>query len=189
MSKKNITIWSTGSGTVGVFLVGGGGYGGKSSSAGSSGFFTYQKVKLNATQTTVMIEIGQGGTSSSVDGGSTTAVVGEETITAAGGGGNNGPGWSMGGDGKVDGFFNGGGSEGSGESLPIICGSARLTAGVGGVSRLISNNEGGGGGGVVIDGQKPTRISYMDGEGFGAGGAEMNYNGYPGAALIILCDF
>ena len=66
-----------------------------------------------------------------------------------------------------------------------MCGTASLTPGAGGTTR---KNEGGGGGGVIIDGKKPTRRSDMDGEGFGGGGAEMNYDGYTGVALIILCD-
>ena len=172
-------------GTLGVFLVGGGGYGDRGQEGGSSGFFKYQTVQLNASQTTVTIQIGQGGIKSSINGGSTIAVVGGQTITANGGGGNQGAGWSWGGNDGQNGFSNGGGTKGSGESLPKICGNASLTPGAGGVSQ---GNEGGGGGGVIIDGKIPTRRSDMDGEGFGAGGAEMNYDGYTGVALIILCD-
>ena len=179
------TIWSDGTGTLGIFLVGGGGYGHKSQTAGSSGFFKYQTVNLTASQTTVRVQIGQGGNSSSINGGSTIAEVGGQTITANGGGGNRGPGWSWGGDDNTAGFSNGGGSKGSGESLPNICGTVTLTPGAGGVAQ---GGEGGGGGGVIIDGKIPTRRSDMDGEGFGAGGAEMNYDGYTGVALIILCD-
>jgi len=183
--SMNTTVWSDGTATLGVFLVGGGGYGDQGRQAGSSGFFKYQTVNLTASETTVSVQIGQGGKSSSINGGSTTAVVGGQTITANGGGGNRGAGWSWGGDDNTAGFSNGGGSKGSGESLPNICGTASLTPGAGGVAR---NGEGGGGGGVIIDGNIPTRRSDMDGEGYGAGGAEMNFDGYPGAALLILCD-
>ena len=98
--------------TLGVFLVGGGGYGDKGDTAGSSGFFKYQtinlKVGLRGSETSVVVQIGQGGTSSSINGGSTTVTVGGQTITAGGGGGNRGAGWSWGGDGGTGGSSNGG---------------------------------------------------------------------------------
>ena len=53
---------------------------------------------------------------------------------------------------------------------------------------MSDGTEGGGGGGVIVGSQKPERRSDMDGEGFGAGGAEMNHNGYPGVAVIMLCN-
>ena len=107
-TNKTATIY--GKGTLGVFLVGGGGYEKKDQSAGSSGFFKYETVRLDASQTSVVVIVGEGGTHSSIDGGNTSVAVGELTVTARGGGGNNGLGWSMGGDDSGDGFSNGAGS-------------------------------------------------------------------------------
>ena len=95
-----------------------------------------------------------------------------------------GKGWSKGGNDSENGYYNGGGSNGSGEQIPSLCGNVNISYGAGGSSR---NGEGGGGGGVIVGGTQPEKRSDMDGTGYGAGGAEMNHLGYPGVVVVIIC--
>ena len=177
-------MWSNGN--LGFFLIGGGGGGAQNSKAGSSGFFKYEVVKAAANRKqTVKIRIGQGGSPSGSDGTPTSVDVDGYIIRANGGGGNARPGWSEGGDESANGSYHGGGTNGSGEQLPSLCGDVNLSYGAGGMS---DGADGGGGGGVIIGGRKPDIISDMDGEGYGAGGAEKDHAGYPGAVVVMVCD-
>ena len=74
------------------------------------------------------------------------------------------------------------GEYGSNEPLPHLC-SVNLTPGAAGSN----SGDGAGAGGVVVDGQKPTRRSSKDGEGFGAGGGEDSNKGYPGVVVLTIC--
>ena len=56
---KTITVWANG--TLGIFLVGGGGYGDQGNKAGSSGFFKYEMVQTGGKEkVNVKMTIGQG---------------------------------------------------------------------------------------------------------------------------------
>ena len=100
------------------------------------------------------------------------------TFVSADGGGRGGAGWS-----GVNGDIGGSNGEyGSNEPLPHLC-SVSLTPGAAGYN----SGDGAGAGGVVVGGQKPTRTSRKDGEGFGAGGGEDNNNGYPGVVVLTIC--
>ena len=148
---------------IGFFVVGGGGGGAKTGAGGSSGFFKYEIVKADRKQKqTLKISIGQGGLSSGTDGTPSTVEVDDYKMTAKGGGRNNKAGWSGGGDDGGNGYSNGGGTNGNGEQLPSLCGNVNLTFGAGGEG---GEGEGGGAGGVIVNGRKPSRNSYMDGEG------------------------
>ena len=100
------------------------------------------------------------------------------TFVSAGGGGRGAAGWS-----GVNGEIGGSNGEyGSNEPLPHLC-SVNLTPGAAGSN----SGDGAGAGGVVVDGQKPTRRSSKDGEGFGAGGGEDSNKGYPGVVVLTIC--
>ena len=186
-----------------MFLVGGGGAadGGyadsysysyssyaDSSYAGSSGFFMHQTFVVHQTQSFVLeVIVGKGGTYGG-DGQSTEVrglYTSPSSLLARGGGGAGRDGWSGGSGGGGSGGANGSnghGQNGSGEALPTVCG-VELAPGDSGTN----SSDGEGGGGVIVDGQKPTRNHYQDGEGFGAGGGEDNLSGYPGVVVLSLC--
>jgi len=176
-STLNVTI-PQGS-QLSVFVVGGGGAA-NSGTAGSSGFFKHETLNVDQTQSFVLeVTIGLGGMSIGASGESTIVQGLPSVVSAQGGGGAGGRGWS-----GVNGDTGGSnGQYGSYESLPNLCG-VNLTPGAAGYS----SSDGKGAGGVVVDGQKPTRTSSVDGEGFGAGGGEDNRHGYPGVVVLILCE-
>ena len=173
-----------------VFVIGGGGAA-DGATAGSSGFFKHQILDVDQTQSYVLdVTIGVGGGRYSGESGQSTTVKlssisGSDThlVSAQGGGGSGGPGWSgVGGvNGDVGGFN---GKYGTGERLPNLCSGVNLTPGQAGYNR----NDGAGAGGVVVDGRKPRRTDSRDGEGFGAGGGEDRRFGFPGVAVLSLCE-
>ena len=177
-STLNVTI-PQGS-QLSVFVVGGGGAA-NSGTAGSSSFFKHETLNVDQTQSFVLeVTIGLGGMSIGASGESTIVQGLPSVVSAQGGGGAGGRGWS-----GVNGDTGGSnGQYGSYESLPNLCG-VNLTPGAAGYS----SSDGKGGAGVVVDhGQKPTRTSSVDGEGFGAGGGEDNRHGYPGLVVLTLCE-
>jgi len=183
--SRPIELFIPAGATLGVFAMGGGG-GADDSYSGSSGFFSYQELPVEASGIyPVSVTIGEGGDYSD---GTPTEVIVEKlgTITARGGGKAGRAGWS-GGSSEKGGWNGGDGdskSNGSGESLPTVCGDGvTLTAGPTGRY----DSDGTGGGGVIVNGQKPSQVYYRDGEGYGAGGGEDNYDGYDGIAVLMLC--
>ena len=129
--------------------------------------------------------VGAGGDSSTDGGATVVSVDGSEVLRAAGGGGDRRPGWS-GGSGGTNAGSNGSDGDlanGSGESLPTLCGGVSLTPGASGTS----TGNGVGAGGVVVGGMKPDRLFDEDGEGYGAGGGEDSKSGYGGVVLWMLC--
>jgi len=179
-SRMNLTLLE--GSRLSVFAVGGGGAA-DSTYAGSSGFFKHQTLFINQTQSVVLdITIGNGGGSSGANGQTTTVRGLPSVVSAQGGGGAKRPGWSGVGGGNDDvGGFNG--KYGTNEPLPILC-HVKLTPGSAGSS----SSDGTGAGGIVVDGQKPTKRSTVDGEGYGAGGGEDDRSGYPGVVVLTLCD-
>jgi hypothetical protein len=183
-----------------VFAVGGGG-GADDVYSGSSGFFKYhtQQTVQADTVVNVKVVIGGGGAGTGQDGGDTVmTIVGSTVVTAGGGGGAARPGWSGGTNQNLAGS-NGssgynwpggstaaGGTNGSGETLPSLCGGIALTPGAAGTMQKPGFE--GGAGGVIVDGQKPTRSDARDGEGYGAGGGEDSRPGYGGVAVLMVCD-
>merc|ERR1719348_484838 len=178
---------------LGIFLVGGGG-GADDSYSGSSGFFKYDEITVEAKGTyTFNLNIGYGGDYN--NGGSTDLVIFQDDLgpsgvlyrnSAAGGGKARGNGWS-GGSSEKGGWNGSNGQDeynGSGEQLPSLCSpEVSLTPGQTGAY----DSDGTGGGGVIINGLKPITRFRKDGEGFGAGGGENNFDGYAGAAVIMVC--
>ena len=162
-----------------MFAVGGGGAA-SGGTAGSSGYFKQKTIDITQTQTLVIdITIGLGGRSCCNSGQATTVQSTLFTVSAQGGGQGTGTGWS-GGTGGGTGGYNG--QYGSGEQLPTLC-QATLTPGAAGYGQ----SDGCGGGGVVVNSQKPSRLSIYDGEGYGAGGAEDYRKGYAGVVVLTFC--
>jgi len=184
-SGKNLDLFIPAGASLGVFAMGGGG-GADDSYSGSSGFFSYEVLPVEASGTyNVNVTIGRGG--DYADGTPTEVLIKNVgTVTARGGGKARGAGWS-GGSSEKGGWNGGSGdsqSNGSGEPLPTVCGEGvTLTAGPTGRY----DSDGTGGGGVIVNGQKPSQVYYRDGEGYGAGGGEDNYDGYDGIAVLMLC--
>ena len=172
-----------------VFVVGGGGAA-DGSTAGSSGFFKHQILDVDQTQSYVLdVTIGGGGGSSGESGQSTTVKLSgsdpnviQNLVSAQGGGGSGGPGWSGVGGANTD-VGGSNGKYGTGERLPNLCG-VNIAPGFAGFNMI----DGAGAGGVVVDGRKPRRTDSRDGEGFGAGGGEDRRFGFPGVAVLSLCE-
>jgi len=183
--SENLDIFLPEGATLGVFIMGGGG-GADDSVSGSSGFFKYQEWAIASSGlVTVNVKIGKGGDNQ--DGEPTEVdVPGVGAVKAEGGGYAGRNGWS-GGSSEKGGWNGGSGdskSNGSGEKLPTVCGEGvTITAGATGDY----DSDGTGGGGVVVNGEKPYRRYYRDGEGYGAGGGEDDYDGNDGVAILMLC--
>eukprot|EP00092_Neocalanus_flemingeri_P074609 GFUD01092285.1.p1 GENE.GFUD01092285.1~~GFUD01092285.1.p1 ORF type:complete len:630 (+),score=180.18 GFUD01092285.1:70-1959(+) len=188
--------------TMGVFMVGGGGYG---LGGGGSGLFKIVDDVINLDNVlTIKVEIGEGGyydasTQTGVAGKPTKITVPEYKTTIveggqpgkhdiiSGGSGWSGGGSSRGGDGGSNGsngksreyytsggeLYNLNGGEGSGEVLPLIAsGHVLLSPGKGGIS--YSTWFGGGGGGVLVNGKGPADSHRGVGQGYGGGGRMSN---------------
>lgn len=176
---------------LGIFAVGGGG-GASAANSGSSGYFKYQVLGPFTGPVTAHIWIGGGGSSSSDGGRTKVRIDGEDgsktTIKANGGGGDARPGWSGGANSWAG--ENGGQGDylgnGSGEQLPALCNRlSKLQYGRRGYSYY---DDGTGAGGIYVNGYAPSRCCTEDGYGYGAGGGEDDHHGYPGIALIMVCE-
>ena len=140
-----------------------------------------KQLLLVKTEHFVLVTIGEGGSTDS-HGQATFVTIDDVQVVSAGGGGRaGGAGWS-----GVSGDVGGtNGQDGTGESLPRMCGDkVQLTPGAAGVN----NGDGRGAGGVIVRGRKPTKRFPEDGEGFGAGGGEDNRPGHNGVVVLVLCD-
>jgi len=180
---------------LGIFLVGGGG-GADDSYSGSSGFFEYEEWTVPQDKLyDFFLTLGSGGDYSS--GAPTTLAISQPkdqreygnfwSLTANGGGNSRGQGWS-GGSSELGGWNGGNGQDeynGNGNSLPAPCSPlVSLSPGQTGTY----DSDGTGGGGVIVNDIKPDKRWKRDGEGFGAGGGEDNYDGYAGVAVIMVCQ-
>ena len=194
-----VNVLSTGTCTLRVLAVGGGGRGSGRDEGGGSGFVKYQIIDLEIGPHTLQVHVGTENEASYINIDNGTMMISADRGGSGIKDGKGGDGYSGGGDKGNDGGTDGGagggpnGGHGTGENITEFSfNSWILSPGKGGEKFEGRDGGGGGGGGVLVDEEGP-RAEEWTGQGYGGGGCGKNLwtQGLPGVVLLetVLTNF